>query len=86
MYNPGSSGAFSLAFLSCFESATVWQWQCRVTPVINAYWIFWCGNCAINGNSKDKYQPTVPLLKGALEKGKIDGLLSLRQITQRERL
>ena len=73
---PGSSGAFSLAFLSCFE---VGDRVAMVMPCYPSYKrileSFGVEVVPLMATQNDKYQPTVPLLQDALAGGKIDGIV-----------
>ena len=73
---PGSSGAFSLAFLSCFEHGD------RVAMAMPCYpsykrilESFGVEIIPILATEADKYFPTPALLSDALKKGPIDGLI-----------
>ncbi|MGB1360935.1 MAG: pyridoxal phosphate-dependent aminotransferase [Alphaproteobacteria bacterium] len=73
---PGSSGAFSLTFLACFEAGD------RVAMAMPCYpsykrilESFGVEIVALMSTKDDKYQPTVALLEEAKKGGKIDGLI-----------
>ena len=73
---PGSSGAFSLAFLSCFEAGD------RVAMAMPCYpsykrilESFGVEIVPLMATQEEKYQPTVPLLETALAGDKIDGII-----------
>lgn len=73
---PGASGAFSLAFLSCFE---VGDRVAMSMPCYPSYKrileSFGVEVVPILATEKDKYQPTPALLEQVLTDGKIDGLV-----------
>ncbi len=76
MITAGASGAFSLAFLSCFEAGD------RVALAMPCYpsykrilQTFGVEVVPIMATEADKYHPTLALLDGAMQQGKLDGLI-----------